>query len=145
MRSRTSIVLAAAALLFAGSARAAEAGDEAAKSYRILTTGSTQSLSAGQKGKLVLVIEPAVAKVHVNAQAPLKIKLEAAPGLKLEKDQLAHADAVQVGAPAPRFEIPFTAVTAGKQEAKAQLDFYICSDAWCVKQVRDVVMTVDVK
>ncbi len=139
------IALAAAALLAAGPAHAAGADDDAANSYRILTGESAQSLSVGQRGKLVLAIVPSVAKVHVNAQAPLRIKLEAPVGLKLEKDVLGHADAVQVGAEAPRFEIPFKAVGAGKHEAKAQLDFFICSDSWCVKQVRTVAIPVEVK
>ncbi len=145
MNRHTGIALAAAALLSAGPGRAADAGDEAAKSYRILTGGSTQNLRTGEKGKLVLAIEPSVAKVHVNAQAPLQIRLEAPAGLKLGKEKLGHADAVQVGAEAPRFEVPFTAVAAGKHEAKAQLDFFICSDAWCVKQARTIAIPVQVR
>ncbi len=144
MSGHMALALAASAVLAAGSVRAADAGDEASKSYRIVTTGSTQSLRAGERGKIILFIEP-TAKVHVNAQAPLKITLEAPAGLKLEKAQLGHRDAVQIGAEAPRFEVPFSAISTGKQEAKAHLDFFICSDTWCVKQVRTVAIAVDVR
>jgi hypothetical protein len=41
--------------------------------------------------------------------------------------------------------VPFVAQAAGKQEARAKLDFFICSDQWCVKQLRDVSVAVDVK
>ena len=44
-----------------------------------------------------------------------------------------------------RFEVPFVARAAGRQEARAKLDFFICSDQWCVKQVKDVVAAVDVE
>jgi len=133
------------ATLAAGATRAADPGVEASKSYRIVTDGSTKAAKVGEKGKLVLLIEPTVPKIHVNAQAPLKIKLEAPAGLKLEKAELGHKDAVKPGADAPRFEVPFTAAAAGRQEARAAMKFYICSDSWCVQQSRDVAIPVDVK
>lgn len=124
-------------------ARAADPAAEAAKSYRIDTQGSTADVKAGGKGTLVLAIVP-VDKVHVHPQAPLKITVEA-PGLTLAKTALGHKDAVDPKAEGPRFEIPFVAATAGKQDAKAKLDFFVCSDQWCVKQTRDVTVSVNVK
>jgi len=125
-------------------ARAGDPGEEAAKSYRIVTDGSTRSLQRGDKGRLVLFIEP-LQKVHVHPQAPLKIRIEAPAGLVLEKAELGHKDAVDPKAEAPRFEVPFTAAARGRQEARANLDFFICSDTWCVKQVKSVSFPVDVK
>ena len=137
-------VLAAVALLVvAAGVRAGDPAAEAAKSYRIETQGTTAEVKAGGKGTLVVAIVP-VAEVHVHPQAPLKITLEAR-GLTLEKTSLGHKDAVDPKAEAPRFEIPFAAAAAGKQEAKAKLDFFICSDQWCVKQTRDVTVAVNVK
>jgi hypothetical protein len=137
-------VLVALALLVAATvARAADPAAEAAKSYRIDTQGSTADVKAGGKGTLVLAIVP-VEKVHVHPQAPLKITLQA-PGLTLEKTSLGHKDAVDPKAEGPRFEIPFIATAAGKQDAKAKLDFFVCSDQWCVKQTRDVTVSVNVK
>lgn len=141
---RTGFLIAlVAAFWTAEPARAADPASDAAKSYRIVTSESTASLQVGQNGRLVLVIEPLVEHVHVNAQAPFQIKLQASAGMKLEKDRLAYSDLV--GKAAPRFEVAFSAVTAGRQEAKAQLDFYICSDSWCVKQTKGVSIAVDVK
>jgi len=132
------------ALLAAPPARAADPAAEAAKSYRLDTAGTTVALGAGQKGTLVLSIVP-LAKVHVHPQAPLKIALEATPGLKLEKTALGKADPVDPKAEGRRFEVAFVARAAGKQEARAKLDFFICSDQWCVKQVKDVAVAIDVR
>src|SRR5512139_403860 len=118
IRALVAVALVAAAPL----ARAADPGAEAAKSYRIDTQGTTSDVKAGGKGTLVLAIVP-LEKVHVHPQAPLKITLEAR-GLTLEKTSLGHKDAVDPKAEAPRFEIPFVAAAAGKQEAKAKLDFF---------------------
>ena len=138
-------IAALAVALAAGASRAADAGEEAARSYRLETAGTTQSLKVGQKGKLVLSIEPLQPKVHIHPQAPLKIRLSSSAGLKLDKAELVHRDAADPKADGRRFEVPFAAAAAGKQEARADLDFFICSDTWCVKQVRQVTIPVDVR
>ncbi len=138
------LVLAVAVAAAVSLVRAGEPGDEAARSYRIVTDGSTRSLPPGGKGRLVLFIEP-LQKVHVHPQAPLKIRIEAPAGLTFEKTELGHKDAVDPKAEAPRFEVPFAAATRGRHEARATLDFFICSDSWCVKQVKSVAFPVDVK
>jgi hypothetical protein len=144
----TRLFLAGLALLLASPARAADApkdpAGEAAESYRIETAGTTASLKAGEKGTFVISIVP-LKKVHVHPQAPLKIALDASPGLKLERTSLGKADPVDPKAEGRRFEVPFLAQSAGKQEARAKVDFFICSDQWCVKQVKDVTASVLVK
>jgi hypothetical protein len=135
------VLLAAPALADGG---AKDPAAEAADSYRIETAGTTASLAAGQKGTFVISIVP-LKKVHVHPQAPLKIALESTPGLKLEKTSLGKADPVDPKAEGRRFEVPFVAQAAGKQEARAKVDFFICSDQWCVKQVKDVTASVVVK
>lgn len=140
----TRSLAAALALIAAPAVLAGDAAAEAAKSYRIETTGTTQELAVGQKGTFVLSIVP-VAKVHVHPQAPLKITLDATPGLTLDKRTLGKADPVDPKAEGRRFEVAFLATAAGKQQANAKIDFFVCSDQWCVKQVRDVSVPVDVR
>ncbi len=123
---------------------AADPGADAARSYRIVTDGTTRQLGVGGAGKLVLAIIPEKG-AHVHPAAPLKIALEGTPGLKISRVQLGHADALDPTAEGPRFEVPFTALAAGEQSARAKVDFYICSESWCVKQTRDVTVAVDVK
>ena len=64
---------------------------------------------------------------------------------KLAKAELGRADAVDPRADNPRFEVPFTAAAPGRHEARVSLDFYVCTDAWCVRQTRTVAIPVDVK
>ncbi len=136
--------LAAAVLLAAAALAVAEPGDEASKSYRIETAGTTEQVSVGKAGVLVLSIVP-VGKIHVDPRAPLKIALEGTPGLTLSKTALGKADPVDPAAAGRRFEVPFVAEKAGKHEARAKLDFFVCSDQWCVKQVRDVTVAIQAR
>jgi hypothetical protein len=136
--------LLAASLLAAATLARADAGAEAAKSYRIETDGTTAQVEVGKPGLLVLSIVP-VEKIHVDPRAPLKIALEATPGLKLSKTALGKADPVDPKAAGRRFEVPFVAEAKGPHEARAKLDFFVCSDQWCVKQVRDLTVAIQAR
>lgn len=142
--TKSRLLAAAAVLALAPLALAAEPGAEAATSYKLETAGTTEKVTVGKQGLLVLSIVP-VDKIHVDPRAPLKITLEATPGLKLAKTTLGKTDPVDPKAAGRRFEIPFVAEAAGKHEAKAKLDFFVCSDQWCVKQVRDVAVAIDAR
>lgn len=138
------LAVALIALLPALAARAADPAAEAARSYTLEASAAPAALKAGQQGTLHLAITP-VGKTHVHPQAPLKVTLTASAGLTLGKASLGRADLADPKAEAPRFDVPFTAAAAGPQQARAKVDFFICSDAWCVKQVREVTIPVDVK
>lgn len=122
----------------------AEPGPDPARSYRVETEGTTRAVPAGGTGKLVLAIVP-LEGTHVHPQAPLKIVLSGSAGLKLAREALARKDALDPGAEGPRFEVPFTALAAGAQEARAKVEFYLCADDWCARQTRDVSVQIAVK
>jgi hypothetical protein len=136
--------LAIAAALAASPAALADPAADASKTYRLETEGTTRQVQVGKQGTLVLSIVP-VEKVHVDPRAPLKIALEGTPGLKLSKTSLGKADPVDPKADGRRFEVPFVAEKAGQHEAKAKLDFFVCSDTWCVKQTRDVTVAIEAR
>lgn len=137
--------LLAALTLASAPAFAADPAAVAAGAYSIETAGSTARVGSGQEGKLVVVIQATAAGWHVHPQAPVKVKFRAPPGLKLAKAELSRRDAVNPGAESPRFEAPFVATAAGRQEARADVDFFICSADACVKQTRTVTIAVDVQ
>ena len=140
----TAAALAALAIL-AAPARAADPSAEAARAYTVETGASTSAVKVGEPGKLVVVIKPIAPGWHVHPQAPLKIRFDAPAALKLEKPELTRRDVVDAKADAPRFETSFVASQVGAQDAKANVDFFICSDAACVKQVQTVSIPVTVK
>jgi len=135
------------AFLAAAAPSRAAAGDpasEAARSYTLEAKATPATLQAGGTGALRLTITP-VGKTHVHPQAPLKVTLGSSAGLTLAKATLGRADLADPKADSPRFEVPFTAAAAGAQTLTAKVDFFICSDQWCVKQVRELSIPVDVK
>jgi hypothetical protein len=138
----------AVALLAARAAPAFAAEDPAsaaARAYTLDTSASTASAKVGEAGKLVVVIKPKAPEWHVHPQAPLKIRFDAPPALKLEKTDLGRKDAVDPKAEEPRFEAAYVAAAPGAQQAKANVDFFICSDTACVKQARSVPISVTVR
>jgi hypothetical protein len=136
--------LALVAMLLAPPIAWADPAADAAKSYRIETVGTTQQVAVGKAGKLVLSIVP-MEKIHVDPRAPLKVVLEAPPGLSLSRTSLGKSDPVEPNAAGRRFEVPFVAQKAGKHDVKAKLDFFVCSDQFCVKQVRDVTVAIEAR
>lgn len=140
----TAAALAALAMA-AAPARAADPSAEAARAYTVETGASTSAVRVGEPGRLVLVIKPIAPGWHVHPQAPLKIRFEVPAALKLDKVELSRRDVVDAKASEPRFETGFVASQVGAQDAKASLDFFICSDAACVKQLTTVSIPVTVK
>jgi hypothetical protein len=137
--------LLALAATLAAATLADDPGADAAKAYTLDASGSTASAKVGESGKLVLAIRLTAPGWHVHPQAPLKIRFDAPAGLKVERAELGRRDALDPKAAEPRFETAFVATAAGPQEAKAMLDFFICSDAACVKQTRTVAIPVTVR
>ena len=138
------LALALALALRAAAAQAADPSEEAARSYQLEASASPATLKVGASGALTIAIKP-LGKVHVHPQAPLKVTLGSTAGLTLAKGALGRADLKDPKAEAPRFTVPFSAAAAGPQEATAKVDFFVCSDQWCVKQIREVKIAVDVK
>ncbi len=123
----------------------ADPAQDAAQAYTIEAVASPAAVKVGDAGKVGVVIRPKAPAWHVHPQAPLKVKLEAPAGLRLEKPELGRKDVADPSADAPRFESPFVATAVGPQEVRAHVDFFICSETACVKQNRTVATAVDVR
>ncbi|MCM2334417.1 MAG: hypothetical protein NDI82_10775 [Anaeromyxobacteraceae bacterium] len=138
------LALTLAIALLASPALAADPGAEAARSYRLEAAALPAALQVGAEGALSITITP-LEKTHVHPQAPLKVTLASTAGLAVAKAALGRGDLADPKAEAPAFKVPFKATAAGAQAITAKVDFFICSDQWCVKQVREVKVAVDVK
>jgi hypothetical protein len=138
------IAIAAILVAFLGPAARAAEPEPGADAYTVDASAPAAPLRVGEKGKLSFAIT-ARAPWHVDPRAPLSIKVEAPAGLSFARAQLARKDALDPKAEVPRFEMPFTAAAPGRQEAKAQVRFFLCKDTICAQQTRSVALAVTVK
>ncbi len=139
------MLVALTGLVIGASALAADTAADAAQGYTLEASASPAVVKVGEAGKLGVTIRPKAPTWHVHPQAPLKVRLDAPAGLKLEKPELGRKDVADAKAESPRFETGFVATGAGTQQVQANVDFFICSDTACVKQVKTVSVAVNVK
>lgn len=142
MNRRTLLLLAALA------APTAFAGEDAdvAKFYEV-KTDAPKTLKNGEQGKLSIAID-AKPGAHISDDAPVRIELSGS-GVKLRKTKLTRADAVGKKvegkeSAAPRFEVPFTAIAAGKGQLDAKMTFFVCTDKVCSRQQKNVTIPLEI-
>jgi hypothetical protein len=90
------------------------------------------------------VIIAAKAGWHVNAEAPVSLKLLPDPGIAVAKPKLTRADLAQSTEDLARFDIAFTASEPGKKVINCEASFVMCQATTC-KPVREkLALLVDV-
>ncbi|CAM4283301.1 protein-disulfide reductase DsbD family protein [Corallococcus soli] len=116
--------------------------------YEVTTEGTSTQVKAGGQGTFVLAIK-SKAGAHVSDEAPLKLELKgtqltpAQKTLTLEQSVAKKAQGQQYVD--PRFEVPFTAATAGKGTLDATLTFFICTEKICARQKKTFSLPVEVQ
>jgi hypothetical protein len=68
---------------------------------------------------------------HLNAEAPLTLKLTPGPGITVEKPRLARADLAASTDSSARFDVALVASQAGHGEVQAEAGFVICQETIC--------------
>jgi hypothetical protein len=116
--------------------------------YDVSTEGTSTQVKAGGRGTFVLSIKPKPG-AHVSDEAPLKLELKSQQ-LTPEQKTLSLAQSVAKKAEGqqyadPRFEVPFTAATAGKGTLDATLTFFICTEKICARQKKVFSLPVEVQ
>ena len=137
MRTLTALLL---ALPLAASA-APEAPGDGAHAYTIESTKGPLKLKKGATSSVHVEVVPR-ADAHVSPDAPLSVLVSSGPALKPAKAKLVRADTHETKAKGVEFDVPFTAEAAGKDEVKATVNFFICTEKLCEKQKRDVTLAV---
>jgi hypothetical protein len=119
-------------------AGAAYAGDG---SYEVSKTEA--SLTAGTKGKATVTI---LAKNgwHLNAEAPLTLKLLPATGVEVDKAQLGRGDLAVSNDTSARFDVGLTAAEPGKKTVEAEAGFVLCQEDSCKPVKENLTLAVDV-
>lgn len=81
---------------------------------------------------------------HVNAEAPVSLKLLPDPGIAVAKPKLTRADLAQSTEDLARFDVAFTASEPGKKVINAEASFVMCQATTC-KPVREkLALAIDV-
>jgi hypothetical protein len=122
----------------------ADAHADAAKAYQIETSQAPLKVKRGEKGQAKVTVVPR-SDAHVSPEAPLSVTVSAGPGLELPKQKLGRPDAKATDAKGVEFEVPFVGKQAGKDELKAQVTFFICTEKLCERQKREVALAVVVE
>jgi hypothetical protein len=80
---------------------------------------------------------------HLNAEAPLTLKLTPGQGITVEKPRLQRADLATSTDTAARFDVALVASKEGHGELQAEAGFVICQETLCRPIKEKVVISVD--
>jgi hypothetical protein len=80
---------------------------------------------------------------HLNADAPLTLKLTAGPGVTVEKPRLARADLAASSDSSARFDVILVAARPGSGEIGAEAGFVICQETLCRPIKEKIAIGVD--
>jgi hypothetical protein len=119
------------------------AAPDVSGTYRVETT-KTLKVKKGETATGKVEVVPR-ADAHVSPDAPISLALTSGPSLKLAKEKLGRPDAKETQAKGVAFDVPFTAASAGKDEVKGTLTFFICTEKLCERQKREIAMAVEVQ
>ena len=112
---------------------------DVSNTYRI-ETSQVVKVKKGAQGLARIEVVPR-ADAHVSPDAPISLAVKGGPAVRLVKETLGRAEAQETKGKGVAFDVAFTA--AGKDELKGQLVFFICTDALCERQKREVTVRVE--
>jgi len=136
--------LVAACLVALPALAQADAHADAAKAYKIETSQGPLKVKKGETGQARVTVVPR-SDAHVSPDAPLTVTVSSGPALELPKPKLGRPDAKATPAKGVEFDVPFVGKQAGKDELKAQVTFFICTEKLCERQKREVALAVVVE
>jgi len=109
-----------------------------------LTVSGQDGYAAGELSSFSISLTPR-GEWHVNQEYPMHIVLAAEDGVTLPKSELERGDAAEYGERSVRFDVPFTAATAGPKRVAAKVFFAVCTDENCMPQERTVALALSVQ
>lgn len=82
---------------------------------------------------------------HINQEFPIEMAFTAGADTALTKAKLERADAAEFGEKTARFDVPFTAKTAGEHRVAANVKFAVCTPETCVPDERNLSLALAVQ
>ena len=80
---------------------------------------------------------------HLNAEAPLTLKLAPGPGVSVDKPKLTRADLAASSDNSARFDVSLAASHPGTGEIAAEAGFVLCQESECRPVREKLVIGVD--
>lgn len=108
--------------------------------YQVSKTDAV--VTVGSKGKASVTIA-AKQGWHLNAEAPLTLKLGTTPGLDLDKAKLGRPDLAMSNETQARFDVGITASEPGKKALDAEASFVLCQENACQPVKSKLTLNVD--
>ena len=108
--------------------------------YQISKTDAV--VAVGSKGTASVTIS-AKKGWHLNAEAPLTLKLASSPGLQTDKPKLGRADLALSTESQARFDVGVTATEPGKKTLDAEVGFVLCQEEACRPIKEKLSLVVD--
>lgn len=122
----------------------AEARDVAEDPSFELRATATGPYTANEEGRFEIVLNPR-GNYHVNTQYPLSIQVEAPSEIRLPDPEIEVGDAAEFGEPRARFQVAFTAASAGQHRVTARVDFAVCTPEACMPECRTLALVLPVE
>jgi len=126
---------------------AVHADPDIASMYDVSTEGTSTTVKAGEKGKVVISIH-AKNGAHVSDEAPLRIELSSkeSSSTKRRSRSLTRSTKRERRERVPRRTIRsgFHAEHAGKTTVDARMTFFICTESLCSRQTKKMSLPVEV-
>jgi len=99
-------------------------------------------MTAGTQGKASVTIS-AKKGWHLNAEAPLTLKLLPTAGVTVDKAKLGRGDLALSSETSARFDVELTASEPGKTAIEAEAGFVLCEESACRPVKEKLTLTVD--
>jgi len=108
-----------------------------------LTAHPADSYSVGKKAAFTILIKPR-GEYHLNQQFPTSVTTRVPKSIALEKPQLDKDDAKLFSEQQVKFEVAFSASEAGEYEAKALVNFAVCTAKTCIPLRKNLTVLLKV-
>jgi hypothetical protein len=98
----------------------------------------------GELGSFAVSLTPR-GEYHINQDFPMTVSVEPSAALDFPKAKLGKPEAAEYGENLARFDVPFTAKTAGSHTTLAKVRFAVCTPENCVPDERTLAVVLPVE
>ena len=100
--------------------------------------------TVGTQGTFAILLT-ARGNYHVNEDYPMTVTLSGPDEVTWPSTELGNDDTAERTLERARFEVPFTARTAGEHRITASVDFAVCTPETCIPEMRTLALLLPVE